>query len=81
MQLPDNFLANRYWNANGFAACAVAVRGRDGDDWTAYISGFTPESEREAILFTMKRGTKLSKSDAKALFSAYEFSDYWTYRN
>lgn len=52
MLLPDNFLANRYWNSNGFAVCAVAIRGGLGSDWSAYISGFTPESERDAILFT-----------------------------
>jgi hypothetical protein len=80
MQLPENFIANRYWNANGFAACAVAVRGGRGTDWAAYISGFTGESERDAILFTINRGTKLSESDAKALFSNYGFSDRLEYR-
>jgi hypothetical protein len=73
MIVPDGFLANRYWNANGYAACAVAVKG-EANDWAAYITGYDPESEREAILFAMKYGTKLDKRDALALFSPDRFS-------
>ncbi len=80
MILPEDFLANRFWCANGFAACVVAVKGGVGD-WAAYISGFSDESEEEAIRFTILRGTKMEAQDAIDLFRGRWFVKELLYRD
>jgi len=64
----DTILASKYWNSNGFAVAIVAVQG-GARDWAAYIGGTDrTEHEMDAIEDAMRHGSKLSRTEAVALF-------------
>ena len=72
MDVPEGYIAHRYWNTGGRGICIAAFKGVV--DWAAYINADDGQSEEACLIVTIREGCKLFEKDAQALFPNVETS-------
>ena len=64
-------IEGRYWNCQGINIAVVASITKEVD-WAAYIGANDSPTEREALHYTAKHGSKLQEADARYFFPNIE---------